>query len=145
MEATIIWLLIAVVAIVLDIVTSAFLFVWFSLGAFAALIANLLGLNYGMQIVIFAVVSLISILIGYPWAKKKYKKSIKRTPLMEESYIGKIIVAEEDIIDMARIKVGGIYWTGVNRGTMISKGQKYKIIGIEGNKFIIEGVKVEEE
>lgn len=145
MEATIIWLLIAIVAIVLDIVTSAFLFVWFSLGAFAALIANLLGLDYGMQIAVFAFVSLISILIGYPWAKKKYKKSMKRTPLMEEGYIGKRIQAEEDIIDIARIKVGGIYWTGVNRGTIIHKGENYEITGIEGNKFIIKSVKNEEE
>lgn len=145
MEAIILWLLIAIGVIVLDIVTSSFLFVWFSLGSFAAIIANLLGLSFQWQVVIFAVVSLIAVGVGYPWAKKKFKKLTKRTPLMEESYIGKILTAEEDIFDISRIKVGGIYWTGVNRKSIITKGQKFKIVGIEGNKFIIEGINEEEE
>ena len=34
---------------------------------------------------------------------------------------------------MARIKIGGIYWTGVNRGETILKGEKFKIVEIEGN------------
>ena len=143
MEAIIIWIVAAVIFILVDILTSSFLFVWFSIGAFSALLAGVLGLSISWQLLIFSVVSLISVSLGYPWARRKYKKMIKRTPLMEETYIGKVFIAEEDIIDLARIKVGGIYWTGVNRGDKILKGNKYTIIGIEGNKFIIESVKEE--
>ena len=138
MGLTVLWIIVAIVAIVVDLCTSTFLFVWISIGALAAMVANMFGLDLQKQVIIFSVISIISISIGYPWAKKKFKKSVKRTPLMEETYIGKEFVAEEDITNTASIKVGGIYWTAENKGKNILKGKKFKIIGIEGNKLEIE-------
>lgn len=145
MNTVLIWLLVAIGVIVIDLLTSTFLFVWFSVGAIAAIIAGFGGMEMPGQIIVFAIFSAIAIAVGYPWAKKKYKKNTKRVPLMEETYVGKTYTAEEDIYDVARIKVGGIYWTGINRGHIIAKGEKFKIIGIEGNKFLIEEYKGEEE
>ena len=140
MSTIVLWLLIAVAVIVLDLFTSTFLFVWFSIGSFAAVIATLLGFDFGIQLLVFAVISLISIAIGYPWARKKFKQMTTRTPLMEETYIGNVYVAEEDIHDTFRFKVKGIYWTGENVGTAIKKGQKFHIVGIDGNKLKVEGL-----
>ena len=141
-----IWVLIALGVVLIDIFTSAFLFSWFAIGAIAAILANVLGVNLTGQIFVFAIVGVIAISIGYPIVKKKSKKTVKKIPLMEESYIGKVFKAEDDIVDMARIKVGGIYWTGVNKNhrEKISKGDSFKIVGIEGNKFIIEECEEEE-
>lgn len=143
MNEVIFWLILACVAIIIDLCTSAFLFVWFAIGGLIALIASFLGVSFGIQMVIFAIVSCIAVAIGYPWAKKRFNKNIERTPLMEETYIGKIFVAEEVVKRTTRLKVGGIYWTGVNKGEPIEKGQKFKIIGIDGTKFIIEALKEE--
>lgn len=140
MGLIILWITIAFGVIVLDLLTSTFLFVWFSFGSAAAILANVLGLSPEWQLFIFAVVSLISIAIGYPWARRKYKKMVKATPLMEETYIGMELVAEEDIETQTRIKVRGIYWTGINHGEKILKGQKFQIIGVEGNKLKIKGI-----
>jgi len=140
MGLIILWVAIAFGVIVLDILTSTFLFVWFSFGSLAAIIANLVGLSFGWQIFIFALVSLISISIGYPWAKRKYKKMVKPTLRMEETYIGMEFVAEDDIEGSTRIKVAGIYWTGINHGEKIVKGHKFQITGVEGNKLIIKGI-----
>ena len=50
----IIWLLIAFVVIVIDIVTSSFIFMWFSIGAIAAIIlSSTRTMQYGVQILIF--------------------------------------------------------------------------------------------
>lgn len=144
MGTVILWLLVAIAVIILDIATSTFLFSFISIGALAAIIATVCGVDFTIQFVLFAIISVISIGIGYPVVKKKFNKDIARIPLMEESYIGQTFLAEEDIIDLARIKVGGIYWTGVNRGKKITKGEHFKIIGIEGNKFIICESKEEE-
>ena len=46
----IIWLLIAFLVIVIDIVTSSFIFMWFSIGAIAAIVLSLLGLDLLMMI-----------------------------------------------------------------------------------------------
>ena len=59
---------------------------------------------------------------------------------MEESYVGKVFEAEEEIKDSARIKVGGIYWTAVNKSEKILIGQKFQIVGIDGNKLIIKSL-----
>lgn len=138
MSAVIFWIIIAAVAIIIDIGTSNFLFAWFTIGAIAAMIADLLGISFGVQVIIFLVVNLITVSLGYPWAKKKFKKSVQRTPLMEENYIGRTMKAEEDIIERAKVKVDGIYWTVVNTGEEIKTGENFKVIGIEGIKLIIK-------
>lgn len=138
MSAVIFWIIIAAVAIIIDIATSNFLFAWFTIGVIAAMIADLFGISFGVQVIIFLVINLITVSFGYPWAKKKFKKSVKRTPLMEETYIGRRMKAEEDIIERAKVKVDGIYWTVVNTGEKIKSGENFKIIGIEGIKLIIK-------
>lgn len=138
MSAVIFWIVIAAIAIGIDIITSNFLFVWFTVGAIAAMIADLIGIPFGYQIIIFLILSLITIAIGYPWAKKKFNKDVKRIPLMEETYIGRVMKAEEDIVDRARVKVDGVYWTVQNTDEEIKAGDSFKIIGIEGIKLIIK-------
>lgn len=138
MSAVILWIIIAAVAIIIDIATSNFLFAWFTIGAIAAMIADFFGISFGVQVIIFLVINLITVSLGYPWAKKKFKKSVKRTPLMEETYIGRTMKAEEDIIEKAKVKVDGIYWTVLNTGEEIKSGENFKIIGIEGIKLIIK-------
>ncbi|ATD54772.1 NfeD family protein [Clostridium chauvoei] len=137
MLSMVFWIIVAIAVTLLDILTSSFLFVWFAVGAFAAMIADLLGATVGIQIIIFLVVSIITISIGYPWARKKFKTSVKHTPLMEETYIGRIMKAEADIEKKARVKIDGIYWAIQNNGDTIKKGTNFKIVGIEGNKIIV--------
>jgi membrane protein implicated in regulation of membrane protease activity len=61
----------------------------------------------------------------------------KKTPLREETYIGKIIISEKEIFDKAQVKINGEYWTVVNEGEVIRVGDKFEIIGIEGIKLKI--------
>lgn len=143
MFTIILWLLIGIGLILLDICTSLFLFVWIAIGAVVAIIASLIGLSFPWQLILFGISSIIAVSTGYPWASKKFKNTVKKTKLMEEEYIGRTFVAEDDIKDFYRFKVSGSYWTGENKGEKITKGQKFKIVGIEGNKLIIEGIREE--
>lgn len=141
--AIILWLVIGVWVILLDIGTSLFLFVWFAIGSVVAIIAALVGLSFAWQLILFGISSIIAISIGYPWSRKKFKNTVNRTKLMEEEYIGKTFIASEDIDYRYRFKVSGIYWTGENKGEKILKGQKFQVVGIEGNKLVIEGIREE--
>ncbi|MFR4996874.1 Uncharacterised protein [Clostridium paraputrificum] len=141
--AIILWLVIGVGVILLDIGTSLFLFVWFAIGSVVAIIAALVGLSFAWQLILFGISSIIAISIGYPWSRKKFKNTVNRTKLMEEEYIGKTFIASEDIDDRYRFKVSGVYWTGENKGEKILKGQKFQVVGIEGNKLVIEGIREE--
>lgn len=135
----IIWLLIAFLVVVIDIVTSSFIFMWFSIGAIAAIILSLLGLAIKIQILAFLIIGIAMVCVGYPWAKKKFKVEKNHTPLIgNKLIIGKIMTAEKDIDEKSEIKVSGIYWTAINKGPKVNKGDKFIITGIEGNKLTVK-------
>ncbi|MBS4955966.1 MAG: NfeD family protein [Clostridium sp.] len=137
MVEVIIWILVAIFVIAIDVVTSSFIFMWLSIGALAAIILSLLGISVLWQVIAFLVVGVVTISIGYPWAKKKFKADVNQVLTMEQTYIGKEMVATEDMRETSKIKVSGIYWTAYNKGKTIKKGERYTITGIEGNKLIV--------
>lgn len=138
MGSIILWVLIAIGALVIDIITSTFFFAGFTIGGIFALIAQLGGSPFIVQVIVFAVVSAVAVAVEFIWFRKKVRKSIPKTLKMEEKYIGRVITVDEDIEDRGRIKIQGIYWTIENEDDKpIKKGQKAKIIGVRGNKITI--------
>lgn len=121
MIEVIIWILVAIFLVVIDIITSSFIFMWFSLGALVAIILSLLNFTVLYQIIAFLIIGVVTISIGYPLAKKKFKTDVKQVPTMEETYIGKTMTAEEDMGETSLINVSGIYWTACNKGKIIKK------------------------
>lgn len=140
MGSAVFWLIVAICAFVIDISTSNFCFMLFSIGAFIAAICGVLGIPFIIQVIIFAVISIISLAVGYPWLKKKYKVMHTSIPLMEETYIGRVMKSEKEISNKAQVKVSGEYWTVVNEGDIIHEGDKFVITGIEGIKLKIKKV-----
>ena len=137
MGEVIFWVIIAVAVIAIDLFTSSFVFMWFSVGALVALILSLFGVNMTIQVVTFLVVGILTVALGYPWAKKKFKADQNKTLTMEQTYIGKEMIATEDMQESSKIKISGIYWTAYNKGKEIKKGEKFIITGIEGNKLVV--------
>lgn len=134
----VLWIIISVAALVVDIATSAFLFLWFTVGGIAAIIAYILGFSMGVQVIVFIAVSAISMAIGYPLMRKSLKGTVSKTKTMEESYIGRELNVDEDVVEKAMLKLDGIYWTIKNIGEPVKKGDKVKVVGIEGNKLIVK-------
>jgi membrane protein implicated in regulation of membrane protease activity len=134
------WLIVAFCVIAIDVLTSNFCFMLFSVGAVGAAICGVLGLPLIMQIIVFSILNIISLVVGYPLLKKKFKVAHTSIPLMEETYIGKVMTSEKEIGDKAQVKVNGEYWTVVNDGNTIHEGDKFVITGIEGIKLKIEKV-----
>ena len=138
MGEVILWIIVAVAVIVIDVVTSSFIFMWFSAGAIVAIILSLLGVSMMWQIIAFLLVGVATVSVGYPWAKKKFKADVNHTLTMEQTYIGREMIAEEDMGETSKIKVSGIYWTAYNKGKKIKKGETFIITGIEGNKLTVK-------
>lgn len=143
MTLTIFWIVLTIILIAIDILTSTFLFCFIAIGTFIAMIANLIGASFIVQVIIAGIVSVIAIAVGVPFARKKFKTDIKSKPLMEETYIGRVFNCEENIKEEGRLKVSGIYWAVVNEGEEILKGDKLIITGIVGSKLKIKKYKGE--
>lgn len=139
-NSLILWIVVGVVALGIDIATSAFIFVWFTVGAIAAGITQIFDYSFVVQLIIFIIVSGICTAVGYPIAKKTIKKSVKPTPTREKTYIGKLIVVDDDIIEKSSIKIDGVYWSVIKEGDLLQKGDKAEIVSVEGNKIIIKKI-----
>jgi membrane protein implicated in regulation of membrane protease activity len=131
------WIVVVLVALFIDITTSAFLFIWFAIGAIVAIIALLFNATVGIQIIIFVAVSAVAMAVGYPIVKKTIKKTVNKTLTMEEAYIGMEIKLTEDMDEKGNIKFQGVYWTVKNVGEPLKKGDVVQVIGIEGNKLLV--------
>lgn len=134
------WAVVALGALFIDITTSSFMFVWFAIGAIAAIVAMVFNASVVVQVIIFVAVTAVAMAVGYPIVKKTIKKTVSKTLTMEEAYIGTEITIEEDIDIKAKIKFQGIYWTVKNVGKPLKKGDLVQVIGIEGNKLLIAKV-----
>ena len=131
------WIVVALGALVIDITTSSFMFVWFAIGAVGAIISIGLNAPVLVQTIVFVAVSAVVMSIGYPIVKKTIKKTVKRTLTMEEGYVGKEFILTKDVDEKANIKFQGIYWTVKNDGEPLKKGDLVRVTGIEGNKLVI--------
>jgi membrane protein implicated in regulation of membrane protease activity len=134
------WIAVALAALYIDITTSSFMFIWFAIGAIAAIIAMVFGASGVAQTIIFVAVSAIFMAIGYPIVKKTIKKTVTKTLTMEEEYIGKEFKIMKDIDVKGTVKFQGIYWTVKNVGKPLKKGDSVQVIGLEGNKLLIAKV-----
>ncbi|MCB2293034.1 NfeD family protein [Clostridium algoriphilum] len=134
------WVVVALGALAIDITTSSFMFVWFAIGAIAAIIAIGLNASVIVQVFAFVAVSAVVMAIGYPIVKKTIKNTVKKTLTMEEGYVGREFTITKDIDEKASIKFQGIYWTVKNVGEPLKKGDSVQITGIEGNKLLIAKV-----
>lgn len=106
------WGVVLALLIVVELMTAQLLTVWFIVGALAALIASLFNVSFGIQLIIFIIVSLLTLLIMLPFIKKIIKTKPIKTNL--NMTIGKKAIVTEEInmlIGTGRVNCQGVYWS----------------------------------
>ncbi len=135
------WLVASILMFVIEAVTVNLLTIWFAFGALGALIAALLGAKLWLQVVIFFVVTIITLIAVRPLAKK-YFTTKHHEPTNADAVIGKICVVTEDIDNIlakGEVNCMGKMWSARSlKGENIEKGSKAKVHSIEGVKLIVE-------
>ncbi|EDK33035.1 NfeD family protein [Clostridium kluyveri] len=139
-NSIILWAIIGIAALSVDIITSSFLFVWFTVGAIGAIIAEILNYPFITQFMVFLVISVVLIAICYPIVKKNIKKYVKPTPLREETYVGKEVIVDEEMVKNKALRIDGVYWNIKNQGDTLKKGDTVKVTALEGNRLIIKKI-----
>ena len=124
MQTTVIWLSLFVLFLVIEIITMGLTTIWFAGGALVAFLVAVLGLGLGVQIIIFAIVSLALLAVTRPLL------------------IGqKALVIEEidTLSSKGRVEVRGQEWaakTDAPEGK-IPKNAIVVVEGIQGVKLIV--------
>lgn len=135
------WLLLAAIFIVIEIISLGLTTIWFAGGAFVAALAGLAGANLIVQLVLFAVVSIVLLVVTRPIAKKYLDSKTEKTNA--EALVGQnAIVLDEvnNLLETGRAKINGMEWTARSKddSVTIPEGSVAKIVEIQGVKLILE-------
>lgn len=137
------WLIAIIVFLVMEVATINLISIWFAIGSLVALIASLFGVNPYIQIVLFIVVSLISIIIFLVFIKPKWNRKIK---LSEKTNADRILQQEAVVIqrinplaNTGQIRVKGQIWSaGTKNDQVIEADTLVRVVEIKGVKAIVE-------
>ena len=138
-----IWLIIAGVCLVIEIITVGFLVFWFGIGALFALLTSFITNNLFIQIAVFLISSSLLVILTKP-LMKKFTKNEKTVPTNFFSLSGKqgIVTKKIDCNNSTgQVKVKGELWSAISDED-IEKDAKVKVLSIDGVKLKVE--KIEE-
>ncbi len=139
------WFIAAIILITLEmVVLPAVFFLWMGIasGVVGLLLMLIPGMPFMAQIIIFAIFSVVSLVIH-----KRYLKNNPPTtdePTLNrrgEQYVGRTFTLEYAIENgVGKIKVDDSTWKVM--GEDMGKGRKVKVTGIDGTVFNVEAVQV---
>lgn len=133
----ILWLALLVGFLVIEACTVALVSLWFAAGALAALLLQLAGIAFGVQVAAFLAVSVALLLLLRPMLRRHQK--ITKTNV--DSVIGSIGLVTEDVDNVTytgQVKLGAMTWTARSTtGSPIPKGTKIRADRIEGVKVYV--------
>ena len=135
------WLATMVVLLIIEGAVPGLVSIWFALGALAALLAAILHAPVWLQVTWFVVVSVVSLILTRPLARK-YVNS-KTQPTNADMLIGSDCVVRERIDNLrgtGAVLAQGKEWTArtENGDASAEVGEIVKIVRIEGVKLIVK-------
>lgn len=140
-EMMIFWLVVLIVAILVEVPTLGLTSIWFAGGALVAVFVALLHLPVWLQVVLFFLVSLLLLFFTRPVAVKYFNRNRVKTNV--DSMIGRqaIVISEIDNLQgIGQVTVGGQEWSArsADDGQTISVGNVVKVKAISGVKLVVE-------
>lgn len=133
------WLMLGVMLATAEVLLPGVFLIWLALAAIVTgLITLVAPIPLAMQLVVFALLSLVSVYSGRRWLKNNPISS--DDPLLNDRggrMIGEVVTVVEAIDDgTGRVKVGDGVWSA--RGPKTEVGRKVRICGADGNILLIE-------
>ena len=140
MSMTVFWLVFVAVMLLIEIPTMGLTTIWFCLGSAAAAIVSAVQGPLWLQIVIFTVVSIATMLFIRPWAMKHFNQNRVKTNVDEP--IGKEVVVIEAIDNLAgkgQVMVNGVEWMARREDdTPIAKDAVVVVQRVSGVKLFVK-------
>jgi len=138
----IIWLIVAVLFFIGELICPVFFLFWFSVGALVALLLSLVVSNWAIQVIVFLVVSVILLIFMKPLTNKLFKNK-EKDELNTNGIIGKTAVVVKEIDNIkgtGEAKVGSELWRAVSDddSKVIPQDAKVTVLKIDGVKIIVK-------
>ena len=138
-----VWLILAGIFVIGEVITSGFLIFWFALGSLIAMVVSLFIPDIIVQTTVFLISSVILILATKPLVKKFANIETVKTNI--QSIIGKKGLVTKDISSIkatGQVKIEGELWSATGINDMdIPKGTEVEVVEIKGVKVIVTPIK----
>ena len=134
------WLIAAVVLMILEVLAPGAFFLW--LGVAAAVVGVLLALipviPWQVQVLLFSVLSVASVIGWRAWRQKHPQES--EAPTLNRrgmQYVGRIFTLSEAIVNgVGKVKVDDTTWRVA--GPDLEQGANIRVVDVEGTVFTVE-------
>ncbi|MBR5645683.1 MAG: NfeD family protein [Treponema sp.] len=126
-----VWVAVTILCVVIESLTLSLTTIWFGISSFVMVFLAFTPIPFGVQLFIFAALSLILLIFTRPVVKRKLNQ--KKIATNYERIIGQIAVVTKKItaLEKGSIKINGMEWTAA---------VKEDITLTEGSKCIIEEI-----
>ena len=140
-EPEVFWFIIGLVFFILELIMPGFFIFFFGVGACATAIVCLIGnVGINLQIIIFLVVSVFSLLAFRKMLKEKFfSENDEKSKSIEDEFTGKdaIAITDFDGNNIGKVEFKGTSWKA-EASVPIKTGQIVKIINKEGFTLKVE-------
>ena len=137
-----IWLMLLVALVAGEAITVGLTFIWFAAGALGGLLVSVLGGAVWLQVVVFLIVSAVTLVLVRPAAAKLLTPGI--SPTNADRVLSQIALVTEEIDNIAetgQVKLFGQVWTARSDSDEIIPVQsRVRILRIEGVKVFVRTV-----
>ena len=137
-----IWLILLVVLVAGEAMTVGLTFIWFAAGALGGLLVSVLGGAVWLQVVVFLILSAVTLVLVRPAAAKLLTPGI--SPTNADRVLSQIALVTEEIDNIAengQVKLFGQVWTARSEsGEVIPAQSRVRILRIEGVKVFVRMV-----
>ncbi|PSH54538.1 hypothetical protein CU102_29135 [Phyllobacterium brassicacearum] len=137
------WIVLGLVLMIFEVAAPGIFFLWFGIaalvvGALSILLGDALGLGWQLQVVLFLILSLISVFIGRRLIGAT--DVVSDEPLLNrrgEQLIGQVVTLEEATVNgRGRARVGDSLWRVT--GPDLAAGSQVRITGIDHGTLVVE-------
>lgn len=136
-----IWLAVFVIALVLEACTQDIVSIWFSLGALVCICVSNTGIPYWCEIIIFSIISIVTLILTRPIVKKLLDRNIRSTNTDE--FIGKKVCVCKEIskYNPGEVKINDVIYKAIlaeDDDSTISLNSIVEILTLKGNKVVVK-------
>lgn len=133
------WAIVIVLSLIVEAQTSDLVSVWFGVGAIPSLVCAVFEVHISIQILLFAIISGLLVLITRPLVKNFNRKNT--IPTNSDRLIGMIATVIEAIPcdGKGKVKIEFQEWSAISAThSLIEAGTQVVVKEIRGNKLVVE-------
>ena len=137
------WLVLGFVLIIIEMLAPGAIFLWFGVaaGVVGVLLWLIPSMTWQVQLVLFSVLSIVSVLAWRSYAKKHPPADDGYSTLNKrgEDLVGRVFTLEEDIVNnYGKIRVDDTMWK--IRGSDAGVGDRVRVASVDGTVLVVESV-----